>query len=275
VRCAANLGCLWIVMSLWVAAGCNQNPFLAAQQPVPPLSTQPTAPYAAQMQDMGRRATALDADNRDLHAEVARFEQEKQLLQDEVNLLRKRLTETATQLRDAQLASQDTAKKMEAMQASLRRGGGATITANNSHLAPLQVVNIPGFEVRQDGDVIRVEVPADRLFHARTAQLLPSATYVLDQLADAVSRNYSQQMISIEAHTDNSPATAGTNHELAASQAVAVYSSLTQRNRIPADQLFLVSHGANQPTVSNATPSGRSKNRRIELVIYPETVRRS
>lgn len=273
MRWSASLGWLWISLSL-LAGGCNQNPFLAAQQPAVPPATQPASPYAAQLQDMGSRATALDADNRDLHAEIARFEQEKQLLQDEVALLRKRLTDTATQLRDSQLASQTAAKKIEAIQASSRRGG-ATITANNSRLAALQVVDIPGFEVQQDGDVIRVEVPADRLFHARTAQLLPSAAYVLDQLSEAITRQYPQQMIGVEAHTDNSPAGTGSNHELAASQASAVYVSLTQRNRIPSDQLFLVSHGANQPRVSNATPSGRSKNRRIELVIYPETVRRS
>ena len=90
----------------------------------------------------------------------------------------------ANQLRDAQLAGQTTTKQMETIQASTRRGGGAAITANNSQAVPLQMINITGFEVRQDGDVIRIELPADRLFHARTAELLPTAAYVLGQLAD-------------------------------------------------------------------------------------------
>jgi outer membrane protein OmpA-like peptidoglycan-associated protein len=34
--------------------------------------------------------------------------------------------------------------------------------------------------------------------------------------------------------------------------------------------LFLVAHGSNHPLVSNATAAGRAKNRRIELVVYPE-----
>jgi outer membrane protein OmpA-like peptidoglycan-associated protein len=41
-----------------------------------------------------------------------------------------------------------------------------------------------------------------------------------------------------------------------------------------ANQFFVVGHGANHPVVSNATDAGRSRNRRIELVIYPETMPR-
>ena len=30
--------------------------------------------------------------------------------------------------------------------------------------------------------------------------------------------------------------------------------------------------GENHPLVSNATPAGKAKNRRIEVVIYPDTI---
>ena len=36
------------------------------------------------------------------------------------------------------------------------------------------------------------------------------------------------------------------------------------------NQLFLVAHGANHPLVSNATSVGRARNRRVELVVYPD-----
>ena len=139
------------------------------------------------------------------------------------------------------------------------------------------MINITGFEVRQDGDVIRIEVPADRLFHARTAELLPTAAYVLDQLADPiVTRQYPQQKIGIEAHTDSSPSGTTDHMELAYAQSLTVYRILAQQKRLATDQLYILSH---EPAtislcVSNATPNGRSSNRRIELVIYPETVRR-
>ena len=270
---AARIARSFILLSL-LAAGCNQNPFIAAQAPAAWRQQPQPQSYASQLQDLDRRANALDADNRDLHREIAKYQQERQLLKDEIALLQKRLNETANQLREAQLASQEAEKKIQAVQASTRRRGGATITANNSVQEALQVVEIPGFEVRQDGDVIRVEVPADRLFHPQSAQLLPTATYLLDQLADAIARHYPSQMIGVEAHTDSAPLGTTSSHQLTASQGLAVFQILTARNRISARQLFVVGHGSNHPQASNATPSGRSKNRRIELVIYPEKVSR-
>jgi chemotaxis protein MotB len=255
-----------------LSSGCNQNPYLAAQSPQAyPQSPNPA--LAAQQQELDRRANALDADNRDLHSELARVQQERQLLEDELGLLRERLNETAGQLRDALAANQEVQRKVQAVEASTRRRGSATITANNSVRDALEVANIPGFDVRQDGDVVRIEVPSDRLFQPRTAQLLPAATYLIDELTDSISRNYPRQMIGIEGHTDNSSAGATTNHQLAASQAMAVFAAVTRRSQIPPRQLFVVAYGENHPTVSNGTPSGRSKNRRIEFVVYPETAR--
>ena len=51
---------------------------------------------------------------------------------------------------------------------------------------------------------------------------------------------------------------------------MAVYEELTSRMRMRPDQLFVVGHGSNHPVVSNATAEGKQRNRRVELVIYPE-----
>jgi chemotaxis protein MotB len=255
--------------------GCTQsNPLIAkgpgAGWPTPNIGPQNAWTPSA---DLGRRAQALDADNRDLHSELAKSQQQVQLLNDKVALLSKQLADTANQLKAEQLAKQDAERKAEMVQASTRMRGGATITANNSLTRSLQTISIPGVEVRQDNDVIRIELPSDRLFVSGTAQLQGSAQYLLDQVADAVARNYPRQMLGLEAHTDAIPAGSATAQQLASAQVLAVYQSLTARNRLPSNQLFTVVHGANHPLASNATPAGRAKNRRIEVVVYPETAR--
>ena len=71
--------------------------------------------------------------------------------------------------------------------------------------------------MRQDQDVIRIEMPADELFQAGTVQLVPSAYAYLDKVAEAIARNYPRQRIAIEGHTDSAPTfngTTTTNHQL-------------------------------------------------------------
>jgi len=246
-----------------MAAGCSHNPYLAAQTngaaPEPPIV------------DPAVQQAAASADGADLFAELAQAQQRIQLLQDELMLLRRRLRDTASQLQEVQRSHEDAERQLQAMRSSIQRGGGATITANNSLRPDLPAVELTGIEVRRDGDVVRVELPADQLFPLGAAQLLPTAPALLDQIAELIQRDYPQQMIGLEGHTDGMPTSAINGHTLGAAQAVAVFDVLTQRGRLPAQQLFVVAHGSNHPLVSNATPAGRAKNRRIEIVIYPET----
>jgi chemotaxis protein MotB len=95
-------------------------------------------------------------------------------------------------------------------------------------------------------------------------------------VAADLSQNYPQQLIGIEGHTDGGPATSQqypSDQHLAVAQATAVYDALSRSGMQPR-QLFIVGHGAAHPIVSNATDAGRARNRRIEVVVYPELMRR-
>ena len=123
------------------------------------------------------------------------------------------------------------------------------------------------------GDVVRVEAPADRIFMPGSNYLQNGAEQLLVNIGADLRQNFPDNIIGIEGHTD--PPTSGalptTAHQLSAAQAYAVFEQLSMRSRMPSNQLFVVSQGVNRPRFSNETPAGRAKNRRIELVIYPET----
>ncbi len=272
MRCPTRHAWLLVLAGL-VLGGCNQNPFLTPQQQAA-FQTPQSAAYQSQVQELQRRVSELDVSNRDLHTRLAQSEQQQQVFRDQTQLLQQQLRETANQLRETQLARQDAEKSVQMLQASTRKQGGATITANNSVREALATIDIPGTEVRQEQDVIRIEMPADELFQAGTVQLVPNAYAYLDKVAEAVTRNYPRQRIAIEGHTDSAPTFSGatTNHQLSSMQALAVFDILTRRNHLPARQLFIMGLGANHPRASNATDAGRAKNRRIELVIYPQSL---
>lgn len=259
-----------------LSIGCNQSRSLTAPGAASSGWSQPNAtlpnvtipdassPQTSQLQ-------TLDADNRDLHTELARTDQQNQLLKQELTLVREQLANLTSQYRESEVAKQESDRQVEALQASVTRGGGAILKANNSLKDSLKLVQIAGLEVRQDGDVIRIEMPADQLFQPGTTQVLASGSALLDQVATSLNRAYPRHKIGVEGYTDNSSVSAGSSHQLTSVQASIVIDSLIRRNQVPENQLLGVSHGANHPRASNATSAGRAKNRRIEFVVYPET----
>ena len=259
-----------LALTVLAGLGCQTNPFLTPQQQAE-LSQQQSV---AQDQDYKQRLSRLDADNQDLQSQLARAQQSNQRLGEQVTLLRKQLADTAELASQLEDAKRQADEKVGGLLASSRRRGGATIRANSSWDKELASIKIEGIESRRDGDVIRIELPSDRLFRQGSAQFRGGGIQLLDQVASAIQRSYPNQHLGIEAHLDNSGTAAGTSgHQVTASQAQAVFRQLTQRNRIPAERLMVVAHGSNHPLASNATPAGRAKNRRVELVVYPSAAK--
>ncbi len=134
---------------------------------------------------------------------------------------------------------------------------------------------MPGVEARNDGDVVRVELPAAKLFQPNSTVLQPSAGTLLDAVAVELARSFPDQTIGVEGHTDSDFVRiqgVGDQQQLSVARATAVYQYLVARGLIPARQMFIVGHGSNHPVVSNATAAGKARNSRVELVIYPEKV---
>lgn len=242
-------------------------------KPANVLAQPQSTAIASQVQDLNRRVGQLDVNNADLHRQLAQAEQSRQASQEQVALLQRQLGDMANRLKETQIAKQEVDKQVNAIQASTRARGGATITANNSIRQSLTTVAIPGLDIRQDGEVVRIEVPADKLFTPGTAQLQTDGFRILDEVAAAVQRTYPRQRIVVESHTDDSlGANPTAAHTLTNAQAQAVFQQLVQRGRLPPRQLSVLAMGENHPLASNATPAGKAKNRRIEIVVYPDTI---
>jgi flagellar motor protein MotB len=272
---AVTRNCL-LVAAASCAVGCQQGKLAmqpAAQPQAAGVFQEQAQSLATQVQDLNRRMAQLDVNNADLHRQLAQADQAKQTYQEQVALLQKQLGEMAGKLRDTQVARQEADKRVNALQASTQFRGGAAITANNSVKQSLAAVAIPGLEIRQDGEVIRIELPADKLFVPGTTQMNADGYRIIDEVAGAISRSYPRQRIIVEGHTDDSQAGgAAAAHLLTSAQAQSVFTQLIQRGRLPARQLSILAMGENHPLASNATPAGKAKNRRVEIVVYPDAL---
>lgn len=284
----AVLLALLAVCAVGMVGGCKQGPFQPATAGVAQpaggsLAAATTAQsnvwqqqaqsLAVQVQDLTRRVGQLDVNNSDLHRQLAQAEQQRTQYTDQIAVLQKQLGEMAGKVRDTTLAKQEADKQLTALQASTQFRGGASISANNSVRQSLTPISLPGINVRQEGEVIRIELPADKLFAPGSAQLQTDGVRILDEVAGAIARSYPRQRVIIEGHTDNSAAfNPAAAHMLSGGQAQAVFQQFVQRNHLPQRQLSILAMGENHPIASNATPAGQSANRRVEVVIYPDTL---
>lgn len=304
LKATARYMSLHVLCLVACSVGCNRNPYWNAPYAVNPYPGAPAMPGAlmpnyaqAQNSEYERRLQQLDENNRQLTTQLAQSQQQMQVYRDRADLLQKQLLDTSTQLQQSRLVQQDLQGQTRGMQASMTARGGATLRPNTSAPAgagvppgvtpsgtpvsaapPLNAqlanIQVPGATVQSEGSVIRMRVPADQLFAPGTGQLNPTAYQILDNVATAILGNFPRQRVAIEAHTDSGNLYGGayaTQYQLASAQAQAVMDQLVRRNTLPTQQLTVVAHGPNFPRGDNQSPAGRAENRRIELVIYPET----
>jgi len=226
-----------------------------------------------QQEQLQARSAALDQSNQELQAMLAQSRQEADVLQKQLDATREQLRGATTQLAEAREERQSADGQVKALQASLRQRGSVLITPNTNVLENEPEIDLPGVQVRRDGDVIRVELSGADMFESGDARLRRGAEETLAGVATELSKLYPRQIIGVEGHTDSDPIGGGgwrSNHQLSAARAMAVYDVLATRTALEPKQLFVVGHGPNHPVVSNATEAGKQRNRRVELVVYPE-----
>lgn len=263
-------GLLFVVMT----NGCGRLTYKPNQQAAAATDQQMQL-LAQQSQEYQSRAQSLDRDNQELETLLAQSRQKVQLLTDEISATRDQLRSTTDQLLAMRNDNTELRGKTQALVASASQREQGEIRANNSMLKNLSLANFPGVEVRQDGDIVRVEIPSDQIFNPGSPYLKSDAPQLLASIATDLRQNFPEQIIGIEGHTDDTATHSQqfpTNHHLSAAQSLAVYNAVIERGTMPAVQLFVIGHGGNHAVVSNATDAGKARNRRIEFVVYPERI---
>lgn len=98
------------------------------------------------------------------------------------------------------------------------------------------------------------------------AKLSPAATEALDELAGQLVAANESVFIEIQGHTD-ATGEEDYNLELGYKRAEAVLRYLNMRHGLPLHRMSAISYGETAPIADNQTREGRSKNRRVVLVV--------
>ncbi len=113
---------------------------------------------------------------------------------------------------------------------------------------------------------------AEIFFDSGRAVVREDAEPTLKKVADVLNSDVLSSKVAIEGHTDNEPIQRSgwkSNWELSSSRALAVLHYFVEKGQVSPDRLSAVGYGEFVPIASNATPTGKQENRRVEIVILP------
>ncbi len=123
--------------------------------------------------------------------------------------------------------------------------------------------DIAGVEVEQGFGTVRVKVPGDVLFASGQATVTPAARSTLNQVVGVIKRQYANNQIIVEGHTDSDPIRKSkwaSNQQLSEARANAVADHLASQG-VSRSRISTMGYGSTQPRETKA------KSRRVEIVV--------
>jgi chemotaxis protein MotB len=237
----------WVLLVLALAAGLATSLFLLRRN------------EALRAEATSARATALDAGAKltEARATVAHLQTELQLLEKDNTSLVATQHELASSVhvKEDELARlKETAEQLEQkMKAEIARGE---------------------IQLSQANGRLQVDLVDKILFDSGDAKISKRGEEVLARVG-AVLSSVEDRQIQVAGHTDAAPISARlvdrypSNWELSASRATNVVRFLEEKAHVPPKRLVASGYGPFHPLASNATPAGRARNRRIEILLTP------
>ncbi|HVY50278.1 MAG TPA: OmpA family protein [Devosia sp.] len=125
-----------------------------------------------------------------------------------------------------------------------------------------------GVSVTRVGNQIILNMPSNITFDTDSATVKPEFNQTLVSVG-LVLKKFNKTIVDVYGHTDNTGSEAH-NQDLSQRRAVAVATILANQG-IDQRRFYIEGKGETDPIASNATETGRSQNRRVEIQISPIT----
>ena len=179
---------------------------------------------------------------------------------EEKDQLQEATTDTAVVARDGATVADAATKTANAADAAWDMTK-ATL-ANETY----EEIDLPEISVRGDDKFSVYGLEETVLFDTDKAEIKPTATRALSEIAASVGRRYGKSQVRVMGFAD-SRGDKSYNRELSAKRAEAVKKWLSQNGGMGDARVSIEPMGETAPVASNATAEGRQQNRRVEIAV--------
>ena len=135
----------------------------------------------------------------------------------------------------------------------------------------LSNINDTDIQVEVRGGLVHVSISDKLLFKSGSSAINSKAQDVLAKIASVIN-DHDQLEVLVEGHTDNVPmntSCVSDNWDLSVLRATAVVRSLANTHYVAPERLTVAGRSFYIPKDDNETSTGRSRNRRTEIIIQP------
>ncbi len=250
-----------------------------------------TVSQAHRFQLMQERLSRMQQSSRDLMEQFAKNQKgnskEVKTLLEQIQKTQNNLQQRENELFNVEKEMQSRRKKLEELQQKLNSRNQRVQELQKALEQKEMVVKSLKSKVMKaltgfDGDGLTISTKNGKVYVSMEDKLLfKSGSYSIDKrgaealgkLTKVLVRNPDINVI-IEGHTDNVPykgrGVLKDNWDLSAKRAAAVVRLLSKNKNIAPRRFTIAGRSKYIPVADNATASGRSKNRRIEIILTPK-----
>jgi chemotaxis protein MotB len=214
-------------------------------------------------------------------AELAKLREELRALQEQsenLEVARESLTKEQVELReryeDLRVSRETLEQQLDVERAERERATSQVQELSGTYKSLIDEledeVSSGKLEIQKLEGQLQVRALDRILFASGSAELKPEGKKVLKRVADQI-RKLPDQRVRIEGHTDNVPISTPrfpSNWELSSARAATVVRAFEEFGLAP-DLLEASGFSSHHPIAENSTSEGRSRNRRIEIVLVP------
>ena len=162
-------------------------------------------------------------------------------------------------------------KRLEALQGLLEQQKNSADALRQKMADALIKFNSNELTVAVKNGKVYVSLQESLLFPSGSAAVNPKGKDALGTLAEVLNSN-TDINVNIEGHTDSIPIKSRfeDNWALSTARATSIVRVLTKDYKVDPTRVEASGHSLYDPVDSNATPEGRAKNRRTEIILTPK-----